>query len=282
MSQLISMSQRIQTVETMRKVTHAMRLVSMSAHTRLASRQNTLEHYKQEITTLLSQIKAQIPNWQHPLFDAHKSGSGSLILLVGSQKGLCGTFNAMLTRFFEHRVTTLGPNDQIIAIGKKAEEYLTRRKIKPAKIFNNMTLSTLTKITDVIAAFVSQEGPRFERIVFMSNWPQTFFHQKPVETYILPMQTVENTHKRTLASSYLWYESSTQVLDSLAQLYLHASVETILFSSLLAEQAARFRSMDKATRNADDTLEILRRDYNKLRQAKITKELLELASGTQR
>lgn len=139
---------------------------------------------------------------------------------------------------------------------------------------------TLTNITDILTSFVTSNAQNYKEIIIISNEPKTFFTQKPTKTLLLPMQPIKNN--QTSLDAYIWPEDQDTILKMLTKLYLTVSIEAILFSSLVSEQAARFHSMDSATRNAEDLLEIMRRDYNKLRQAKITKELLELTSSFER
>jgi len=94
------------------------------------------------------------------------------------------------------------------------------------------------------------------------------------------MQPIENVS--TSLDAYTWPENQENILKMLTKLYLTVSIESLLFSSLASEQASRFHSMDNATRNAEELLETMQRDYNKLRQDKITKELLELTSSFER
>ena len=101
MSQLIQMNQRINAIETIKKITHATRLIAMSSHTRLANKEPILTHYKNKITQLFAQLINYKKDFYKTLFNFSPTANGSLIILVGSQKGFCGTFNVMLFKFFE-------------------------------------------------------------------------------------------------------------------------------------------------------------------------------------
>lgn len=284
MAQLIQLTHRIRAVDTIKKITHATRLVAMSAHTRLAHKEPLLTHYRTEVQRLLNHMLGGNQNAQESLFSIAPDSPRTLIFLVGSQKGLCGTFNVGLFKSFEYHFTQLQKNGDVIVIGKKAQEYVNRRTITPKEIFNNLTTATLPTITELVTQLMVKEAHNYKKIVFFSNQPQTFFSQKIVQTTILPLELLaQNTKNQELLSEeYIWEEPQEAILPTLAKLYLQVTIQSLLFSSLVAEQAARFQSMDSATRNAEDLLETMRRDYNKLRQAKITKELLELASSMSR
>ena len=281
MSQLIQMNQRINAIETIKKITHATRLIAMSAHTRLANKEPLLTNYKNEISKLFSQLTSCIENIQEPLFNQQANASGSLIILIGSQKGFCGTFNITLFKFFELKFPHLSENDTIIAVGRKASDYLRKKKIEPLETFNNLSSSTLDNITDLLTSLINKEMPSYKNVFIISSQATSFFLQKPHLAQIFPVKPQEKDENCSL-DTYIWPEQPEIIIHSIGQLYIDVTLKAILFSSLVAEQAARFHSMDSATRNAEDLLDVMRRDYNKLRQTKITKELIELASSFER
>lgn len=280
MPQLIQMTQRIGAVGTIKKITHAMRLVAMSSHTRLSTKEPLLANYKNEIKALFGALIAESPGVQQQLFTLSPQAHKTLTVLIGSQKGLCGTFNVALFKFFEAQRDQLHEQNDIIVVGKKAQEYLKKKHIEPIEVFNNLTINTLPTITELLTSQLINKAHDYSQVLFISNHPRTFFSQKAIKTQLLPLDYPQKT--AALSEEYIWEEPRDTILQTLARLYVHVSVQSVLFSSLVAEQAARFQSMDTATRNAQDLLEIMRRDYNKMRQAKITKELLELAGSFQR
>jgi len=280
MSQLIQMNQRINAVETIKKITHATRLIAMSLHTRLAHKEPIITHYKNEVKKLFAQLIPQKQDMQKKLFNLSETATGSLIILVGSQKGFCGTFNVALFKFFNTQFPKLTESDGVIAVGKKAFDFLRKKNIPPIEVFNNLSSASLLNITDLLTSLIIHLASQYKEVIVISNEPKTFFMQKPEKTVLLPMKPL--SPKEAISDTYIWPEPEEEVLQNLSQLYLQVSIESLLFSSLVAEQASRFHSMDSATRNAEDLLDTMRRDYNKLRQAKITRELLELASSFER
>jgi len=122
--------------------------------------------------------------------------------------------------------------------------------------------------------------PKFTNVVIFSNELKTFFVQKPHETVLVPFTNEqEKTAEPLSKDEYLWEQSPKDLLDQLAYQTLEVQLHYLLFESLLAEHAARFISMDNATRNAQSLLEETQLQYNKLRQAKLPKELTELVSN---
>ena len=118
----------------------------------------------------------------------------------------------------------------------------------------------------------------YSSVIILSNEFKSFFNQKPRIYTLIPFvnQTSGNNH---ISDDILWDQSPEILLDELVHQYVEGHIHFILFESLLAEHAARFVSMDTATRNADGLLDSAKLQYNKLRQAKITKELTELVGS---
>ncbi|MBT4855698.1 hypothetical protein HOM50_01880 [bacterium] len=277
MTQLIQIRQRIKAIETIKKMTHAMRLIAMSNHTNLRSKESNLTSYQEHVAELFALIKNQQPGWT-PTFDHPIKDQKTLLILIGSQKGLCGTFNTMLFRFFRNHYET---NDKelydFIMIGKKAVEYATKKDINPIKSIENLTIRSMVTMTEELTEYVYKNLYKYSKVIVFRNVNHSFFNQVPEKGLIFPTES-EKTNSVDL-NLYVWEEPVEKVLEELCYQNLQASIQLMLFQSLYAEQASRFQSMDSATRNAGDLLEITQRQYNKLRQAKITKELSELSAN---
>jgi F-type H+-transporting ATPase subunit gamma len=278
MSQLIQMRQRINAIGTIKKITHATRLIAMSAHTRLANREPIMAHYKEEVKRLFGRLLADEETaGALPPVAYNPKAKQTLIVLVGSQKGFCGMFNSMLFKFLENHFSTQKHNHVFIAVGKKAHDYLSSQSATVLTSFTTLSSSTIGSIADVITTTIIQQAHLYNTVVVINNYPKSFFNQKPQQTLLLPIE--QQARLDLELDAYYWPEAKHELVKILSSLYIHASVEALLLSSLTAEQAARFHSMDSATRNAQDLLETLNRDFNKLRQTKITKELIELSGS---
>ncbi len=277
MSQLVQFRQRIQAVETIKKITQAMRLIAMSGHARLKNREHYLNHFSQEIADLTHLI-------QHANTDVlteKKHGQKKLYVIVTSQKGLCGNFNNSLLSFANTLQETL-KNSDIISVGKSARNYCSEHKLSTIRIYEGLALSTLSVLSDQISKQIQKNWFSYDEVIFIRNKPVSFFVQKPeAVTLSISKQQKSSQEAQTRVEAYHWPIAPKEILQELHSVYIRISVETFLFQSLLAEQAARFQSMDSATRNAESLLETMKRHYNKLRQAKITKELIELSAGAQ-
>lgn len=281
MAQLIQMRQRIKAIETIKKITHAMRLISMSMHSRLRNKTPLLKKYNTELTSVFKKLRSISPKWQNAITSPKESPeSKSLFIIAGSQKGLCGTFNSGLFKEFEEIIKQEDIKKiEFICIGKKAYEHLKAHQFKLIKNFDNINMRNFTKISNEITKLIIDAEQPYSSIKILSNELKSFFFQKPKLNQLTPLIEENIDEKIDDNQNYIWYQDAEEMLDQLVPQYLASNINSILLESLLSEQAARFLSMDAATRNAKKLLEETTLQYNKLRQAKITKELTELASN---
>lgn len=258
-----------------------MRLISMSAHTRLKGKQKPLKNFQQTLSKLFNEAKIVHPQWNNQLFNPVENTEKHLVILIGSQKGLCGNFNSSLFYYVDEDFPELlQKKASFIAIGKKAADYLLHKKnITPLVQYKNVTTATIATIAHSIIDFISNSQPVFESVMIYSNQLKTFFVQKPSKLSLIPFIADEVANATSPKTDYEWEQDPNEILDYLAKQLLVVNVEYLLFESLLAEQAARFISMDSSTRNANNLLDQTKLTYNKLRQANITKELSELTGN---
>lgn len=272
MAQLIQMRQRIKAIETIKKITHAMRIISMSLHGRLKSKEIFLSNYRDGLRGLLTALRKAYPIVNPPYDEQPKK----LVLLIGSNKGLTGNFNTALFKFFAS--IPFSKNTDYIAIGKKAIDYLQKNNKDQVASFSDVSFKTIFFITHEIANLITQN--EYEQVIVISNISRSFFIQKPQQTRIIPFEPLTDQLADTLdVSEYYWEQKPEEIIQQLTDLLIKADIQYLIFESLLAEQAARFVSMDSSTRNATNLLDETKLQYNKLRQTKITKELTELTGA---
>ncbi len=286
MSELIAMRQRIKAIETIKKVTHAMRLISMSSHARLRNKKVHLNDYKQALINLISEIWQQQPDWKHPvLTPQHNHEKKELVIVIGSQKGLCGTFNASLFNFIKkHLSKDLIENAHAIVVGKKAVDSPSLVFDQIAMKFSDFTQSKLPQIAQKIADHIWHTSVSFKSFTILYNYPKTFFLQKPEQVQLIPfdLKTIsEKSNTKKMLEDFHWEQDSETILDFLAHKLIQSIIQEILLNSLIAEQASRFIAMDNSTRNATNLLDATQLAYNKTRQAKITREITDLVASFQ-
>jgi len=284
MPRLIQLRQRIHAVETIKKITHAMRLISMSSHSHMRNAREPLNAYVAHLQNLFSRILCEVPTWNHPLMQIKDTASSrTLTIIVGSQKSLCGSFNTfMLAHTRSHMKTINHSTNDAVVIGKKMVDLLQNAGFNNwITTYPSFTSQHLTSITRALSHLILNSDPAYTHVTILSNHGDSFFLQRPKTNVLVPLGAPETMpqEKKLTGEPFSWDQSSDMVLSHLLEQYLESRIYLILFESLLAEQAARFVSMDSSTRNAKNMLDAMNIQYNKLRQAKITKELTELSSS---
>ena len=271
MEQLIVMKRRIEAVETIKKVTHAMRLIAMSSHSRFNDKRVALTKYKQAFQELWGSVQSILPPPEERVLTHDQ-----LIILIGSEKGLCGTFNTSLFKYFHKQDPSLSDGSHIIGIGARAVKYLQQKKIPQVASYEPLKADQFVTIAQAVTDHILYSPFVYRSVTVYSNKQKTFFVQRPQKAVVYPLPDPEITHKEPL--EYLFEQSPDLLRARLSSLYLSITLQELLFESLLSEHAARFISMDASTRNADNLLSTLKTNYNKIRQATITRELTELSA----
>ena len=282
MSKLIQMRNRIQTIETIRKVTDVMRIISMSAHSRLKIKQEPLSDYLHILQNLLAKVQRATPSWSHEQLMPTGNNDNPLIIIIGSQKGLCGAFNTQLSKIVnEYIAQNPSAHYRFSAVGKKPIEYLINNH--PDKLicsFPAITSRNFLTIAQELADLIMTATPAYTSVTIISNVFKNFFIQKATITHLIPFDPTHiGTHTTPPTEGYIWDETPSDILNKLAIQYIEAQFQHLIFQSLLSEHAARFLSMDNSTRNANTLLTDTKLEYNKIRQAKITTEITELTGN---
>lgn len=281
MSQLIQMRRRIKAIETIKKITSAMRLISRSFHMRMNKEQEMLKEYRDTLCTTFTELRNIAPEWKpEKFFPPEKLVHKELLIIIGGQKGLCGNFNASLFYWIDtHKEELKTPYKRIVVLGKRIQEHLIKRAITIKKNYEELKPSNLEAHTQELWNDIFNQNERYTKVTILSNQPKTFFIHEQRYQQLIPFIGCANKPNTQSSEDYHWNHDSNKILNTLAEDFIKLSLRTALFESLLAEQAARFLSMDNATRNANKFLETMQLQYNKARQAKITKELTELSGA---
>lgn len=203
-----------------------------------------------------------------------------LLILVGSQKGLCGNFNTELFAFFEKEIAHKSQQLSIIAVGKKAHDYARLGVGGVIKSFDEFSLVTLGQISRSITDYILTTSESYSSVQVYSNKSKSFFMQKPQTTTLIPFSFEQKVSEHeAVHEDYIWEQDSGEIMNFLVEKLLYMTVYELLFQSLIAEQAARFIAMDNSTRSASKLLDSTQLLYNKMRQSKITGELTDLIGG---
>ena len=264
-----------------------MRLISRSFHTKMHKDMKYLNDYEQALLSIFQTLTANTqPSFQFSttFLQENNAPEKKLFILVGSQKGLCGNYNATITHWIDkNRSLLLKPHVHIFVLSKKIDDYLKKMGLQHKKLFSEIKLSTIDTVTTQLLFAILDSKEKYTQVVIIANNPKTFFSHEYNAVQLIPFkQPQEPILKKQRTESltdYVWSHDPHLLFETLFSLHLKNTLYATLFLSLSGEQSARFIAMDNATRNAQNFLDSMNLQFNKIRQAKITKELSELAGA---
>lgn len=289
MATLSHLKQKIKSIGTTKKITHAVRLTSMSLYTQMEKKSDTLQQHTKIVRDLFNTLVVSADDWKSPLlFPEDLFDRRPLFVVVASARGLCGSLNSNL---FRNINSALCIDEQQapcwIAIGQKAIKFV-REKNNGSILcsYNELTTHNLATIADDVLQQILNASPLFTSVTIFHTTLKSVFIQKPAKSVIIPFShsELDNKEVKNEAASHavIWEQPREEIIAHLTTLYMRSIVINYLFQSLLAEHASRFVAMDAASSNADNMLDDLTLHYNKMRQAAITKEVSELSASSAR
>jgi F-type H+-transporting ATPase subunit gamma len=303
---LRDIKRRIGSVKNTRQITKAMKLVSGAKLRRAQERAEGAKPYADSLNAVLQRVTAKAgDDANHPLLTSHETVETVLVVLVGSDRGLCGSFNGALfrkARIFIAAQEAAGRKVVVRTYGKKAtQESRTRYDVIGGEIGLNKDnyVQFATELGNLLSG--DFEAGSFQEAYVAYNQFKSVMTQQPTFKRVLPMSAPEAEEtalipdelKELMSSSggsgeslgqdieYEYEPGSAALLDTLLPLQLQTIILQSFFESEAGEHASRMKAMDAATRNASDLIDSLTLQYNRARQAAITKELIEIVSGAE-
>jgi len=289
-AQLRAVRRRIATVKSTAKITKAQELIASSRIIKAQQRVHAAEPYARELTAAVEAVVARSANISHPLTSEHEDRTRAAVLILTSDRGFCGGFNATVLREAQG-LSTLLAERSIEAVpfvsGRKGIGWHRFRNRSMAAMWSGYSdtprNSDATRITrELLDAFASPaaEGGVDEIHLVYTEFV-SMLTQRPVVHRLLPIEITEVEYERPAGPIpiYEFEPSPERVLDELLPWYVESRIFHALLDSAAAEIAARRRAMKSATDNANELLEVLTREANKARQAEITQEISEIVGG---
>ena len=281
MPALIDIRRRIRSVKNTQQITKALKMVSAAKLRRAQESMFAARPYARTMARVLKDVAARTEGEEnHPLFRATAKDGKVLIIVVTADKGLCGAFNSSLLRVAQ-RFLLDNAHRQIVvdAVGRKGRDYLRRRttiRKEYIGVFQALAFSKAQEIAQsAMKAFLDRE---VDEVVLLFNEFKSVIQQRIVTQRLLPLEAVEEEKKG--AQEYLYEPDPRAIFDKLLPKVVETTVWQALLESNAAEHGARMAAMDSATRNASQTIDSLTLYMNKVRQAAITKEIIEVVSGS--
>jgi len=280
MAALLDIRRRIRSVKSTQQITRAMKMVAAARLRRAQDRIFNARPYANEMMTLLSSVAARTADRSNPLL-AVRPIERQLLVLITADRGLCGGFNTNLIRAAQSYLDEHRDQDVcIVAVGRKGRDYFNRRPVKIISeyinIFGRLEFSQAQPISKRIIELYTEE--KVDAVDFIYNEFKSIMTQRVrVERY-LPIKPIMPAQGEALID-YIYEQPAQDIFNVLLPRYVEIEVYRALLESQAAELAARMTAMDAATNNAREMIDNLTLYMNRVRQAAITREIIEVVSG---
>ena len=286
MASLKDIRKRIDSVKRTKKTTNAMKMVSAAKLRRSEDNIREATPYAVKLKSVVSSLSTRFDGVEEDtgigrLF--HNSGGKRTgVILVTSDRGLCGGFNANRSKALASQLTEEGVDcAEFVILGRKGNEFFKRTN---HSIIDNHTGTApdeqLGLVRDIVSEFTQRfESGELDQVILAYNHFISVISQEPVIEQLLPIKPPEaaSADEREV----LFEPSPEEILETLLKKYVQNQVYVSWLDTIAGEHAARMTSMDAATKNAGEMIEKLQLHYNRSRQAAITSELIEIISGAE-
>jgi F-type H+-transporting ATPase subunit gamma len=286
MPTLLDFRRRIRSVKNSQQITRAMKFVAAARLRRAQEAALAARPYAKELARVLRSIMSRIDQPEHPLL-AHRPEEKILVIVLSGERGLAGAFNSNLLRkandFFRlHK----GKKTSVIPVGKKGRDALKKAgfhfSAEYVNVLAKVNFGTARDIASVITELYAKEEADSVYIVFSEF--KTVMTPNLVVEKLLPVEAMRADEESAVEQAsaqvdYIYEQPKEKLLDKLLPRYIETQILRTMLESSAAEYAARMTAMESATKNAGDVIEALTLHMNKVRQAAITKEIIEIVSG---
>jgi F-type H+-transporting ATPase subunit gamma len=298
---LKAIRKRITSVQSTQKITRAMKMVAGARLNRAQQRITELRLYAVKTQEVLSAVTAEpaqdeavadregaIEVPAHPLLE-RRAEKRVLMVVLTSDRGLCGAFNANINKRAEREWKTRaadGQEVQMLIVGRKGRDYMTRRGAPILEylpgVWDNLGLESAQRVGGAVLGPFNRKD--VDAIYLVYNEFKSAMSQQVVVERLLPVahrDDIEGEGERTKIDDFVFEPDRRALLERLVPMYVDISILRALYESQASEFGARMTAMDAATKNAKEMIGSLTLQYNKARQAAITKELMEIIGGSE-
>ena len=286
MPSLIDLRRRIRAVKNTQQITKAMKTVSASKLRKAQERIMGARPFAREMLRVLNSLASRIDSTAHPLLASPQPGAEAptLLVVVTADKGLCGGFNSSLLRKANAYVKDAEEEVVLGLVGRKGRDFFRRHRIKVVyediNIFNDLRYSHAQDVAEVAIQQFTEGAVSSVHLLY--NEFKSAIQQDVVVDQLLPIPRLDPGEAESdVLAEYLFEPSPAEIFETLLPRHVEIQIFRALLESAAAEHAARMTAMDAATRNAGEMIEALTLHMNKVRQATITRELIEVVSGAQ-
>jgi F-type H+-transporting ATPase subunit gamma len=291
MPNLQDIRRRVRSVKNLQKITKAMKMVSAAKLRRAQDRLVSARPYAGTMMRMLGRLAARAGDYKHPLLEVREADQHYVVALVTSDKGLCGAFNTNLIKAAQKFMReNHGKTFEMITIGRKGRDFFRRR----ADVVNEYTDVAKLALTHAGAAEIAHElmekytaeGSTVDRVFIIYNEFKSVLSQQVVIKQLLPISAEafageSDTKESEAQIDYIYEQPAADILGTLLPRYVETQVFYALLESIASNHAAQMTAMDSASKNAGEVIDTLTLNMNRVRQASITREIIEVVSGAQ-
>ena len=284
MPSLKDIKKRIGSVKNTRQITKAMKMVSAAKLRRAQENVVAARPYARKLGEVLERLaKSQVSD-VHPLMEKREAKK-ALLIVVTSDRGLCGGFNANICkaadRFLKERKSQY-EEVLITTFGRKGYDFLKNRYTVSknyTNMYGNLNYQTAALLAqEMVDGFLDEQ---FDEVFILFNAFRSVMSQDITLTKLLPIEASTEAELDEVAPEYIYEPSMPALLAEILPKHIEVQVFRALLESVAAEHGARMTAMDSASKNANEMISKLTLQYNRARQAAITKELMEIISGAE-
>jgi F-type H+-transporting ATPase subunit gamma len=292
MANLLDLRRRIKSVKNTQQITKAMKMLAAVNLRRAQERVVNARPFARKMTDVMTDLSTHTDeNYHHPLLDA-RGDERYLLVLITADKGLAGAFNANLTKaaqafLAEHAAR----NVELLAVGRKGRDFFRRRNVEIVQAYIGLTAKgrityaeAVEVADDVMRRFTEDET--IDKVFILYNEFRSVLSQRVVVEQLLPVARVETEEAEAGAGAqaetlveYIYEQPPAEIFGRLLPRLIETQIFRALLESIASEQGARMTAMDSASKNAGDLISSLTLNMNRIRQAAITKEIIEVVSG---
>ena len=288
MPSLLDMRRRIKSVKNTQQITKAMKMVAAAKLKRAQDRVTAARPFAGKMSEVLGALSTKVTDFSHPLLD-ERGDSRYLIVLISADKGLCGAFNTNLMKATQNFLQTNADKQaEMIPVGRKARDFFRRRDIEFVEEYIGLTgtgrveLADATEIAQkIIKTFTDDET--IDKVFLVFTQFKTVLSQEVKVEQLLPIPRLasEETGEQTggAEAEYIYEQPPAEIFGRLLPKQVETQVYRAMLESVASEQGSRMTAMDSASKNAGELIDTLTLNMNRIRQAAITKEIIEVVSG---
>ncbi len=289
MASLLDMRRRIKSVKNTQQITKAMKMVAAAKLKRATDRVTAARPFAVKMTEVLSGLSTRIgDDFSHPLLDA-RGDEKYLLVFVTADKGLCGGFNTNLMKTAQNFLReNAGKQTEMIPIGRKGRDFFKRRQMTIVEEYVGLTGGGRVEHNDALAIAgriikTFTEDETLDKVFIVFTEFKSVIAQEIRVRQLLPIPRLENQETETPTSGaqaeYIYEQPASEIFGRLLPKQVETQVYRAMLESVASEQGARMTAMDSASKNAGELIDTLTLNMNRIRQAAITKEIIEVVSG---